>query len=317
MAVTAAEPQPITTVNAIAAHDGGGNTVQDVTETSVGTRFQPVGLSRAVIPAAILGLIALLYLFRDRIPAAEWYGLLSLPASYLTGPIGDVADAINIPLLSALLFGLIGATAPCQLTTNASALAYVARGAGERGAVARNALGYLLGKLLVYTIVGVIVILLGRQLAVSSIPVIVLARKVLGPLMILLGLYLLGLVPLRFSVGQGVAGWLQARAGSGAGGAFLLGTAFSFAFCPTLFLLFFGLTIPLALNSPVGVVYPAVFALGTTLPLLGLAGLLTVGVGATRGYLSGARRVDAWLRPAAGVVLVVAGLNDIFTYWFL
>ncbi|HBY97076.1 MAG: sulfite exporter TauE/SafE family protein [Ardenticatenaceae bacterium] len=291
--------------------------MQHVTNASAGPRFQPARRLRVAIPATLLALIGLIYLLREQIPTAEWYAFLSLPASYLTGPIGDFADAINIPLLSVLLFGLIGATAPCQLTTNASALAYVARSAGHRQAVAGRALAYVLGKVLVYTVAGVVVILAGQELAQQSIPIIVAVRKGLGPLMILLGLYLLGLLPLRFSVGHGLASWIETRAGPGAGGAFLLGVAFSLAFCPTLFLLFFGLTIPMALRSPMGVVYPAVFALGTTLPLLGLAGLLSSGVGATRGYLARARRIDAWLRPAAAVVLILAGLNDIVTYWFL
>ncbi len=183
-------------------------------------------------------------------------------------PVRALSAGLGIPLVSALLFGLLGATAPCQLTTNASALAYVAQRAADRRAVTANALAYMLGKVLVYTVVGVVMILAGRQLAQSSIPVIVVARKALGPLMILLGLHLLGLLPLRFSLGHQLADWLEARAGGGAGGAFLLGVAFSFAFCPTLFLLFFGLTIPLALASPVGVLFPGVFAVGATLPLL-------------------------------------------------
>ncbi len=248
---------------------------------------------------------------------SEWYALLGTVNGTVAEPLRALADGLGAPAISALLFGVIGATAPCQLTTGASALAYVARDAGNRRVIARRALAYLLGKALVYTLLGIAVILAGRQLAQSSIPVIVVARKVLGPLMILLGLYLLGLVPLRFSLGQGLAGWLEARTGAGAAGAFLLGVAFSFAFCPTLFLLFFGLTIPLALDSPVGVVYPGIFALGTTLPLLGLAVLLAAGVGVTRGYLRGARRIDRWLRPAAGIILVLAGLNDTVTYWFL
>lgn len=247
----------------------------------------------------------------------DWYVWLSTFNAALAGPLRELADSVDVPLFSALLFGLLGATSPCQLTTNAGALAYVARAGGPRGSVAVNAVAYLLGKALVYTLLGVAVILAGRQLAQSSIPVIVVARKVLGPLMIILGLYLLGLLPLRFSLGQGLSGWLEARAGAGFSGAFLLGTAFSFAFCPTLFLLFFGLTIPLALSSPVGVVYPGVFALGTTLPLLGLAGLLAAGVGATNAYLAGAHRLEAWLRPAAAIVLILAGLNDTIIYWFL
>src|SRR5207244_4516732 len=105
--------------------------------------------------------------------------------------------------------------------------------------------------------------------------------------------------PLRFSLGHGLADWLERRAGDGASGAFVLGTAFSLAFCPTLFLLFFGLTIPLALASPVGVLYPGLFAVGTALPLLLLAGVITAGVGAVQGIVAGAGRVDAWLRPAA------------------
>ena len=249
--------------------------------------------------------------------ASNWYAILSTLNASVAIPLGDLADGLGVPLISALLFGLIGATSPCQLTTSAGALAYVARAGGPRRSVAANALAYLLGKALVYMIVGAVVILAGRQLAQSSIPVVVVARKVLGPLMILLGLYLLGWLPLRLSLGHGLADWLEARGVSGAGGSFLLGTAFAFAFCPTLFLLFFGLTIPLALRSPVGVLYPGVFAVGTTLPLLGLAGLMTAGAGATKGYLAGARQIDAWLRPVAAVVLIVAGLNDTLVYWFL
>lgn len=156
----------------------------------------------------------------------------------------------------------------------------------------------MLGKALVYTVLGVAVILAGRELSTRLIPIVVVARKAFGPLMLLHGLHVLGLAPLRFSLGRGLTAWLAARSGGGTGGAFLLGSAFAFCFCPTHFLLFFGLTIPLALRSSVGVVYPGVFALGTALPLLGLTALLIARTGATGRYLAGARRVDTWLRPA-------------------
>lgn len=250
--------------------------------------------------------------------ASNWYALQSTLFATVAMPLQDVADAIGLPIISVVLLGLLGATAPCQLTTSASALAYIARGAGMtsgRTAVARTALAYVLGKVLVYTVVGVAVILAGRQ----WVPVggLVLVRKVLGPVMVLLGLYVLGLVPLHFSLGRGISEWVEERAGGGAGGAFVLGTAFSFAFCPTLFLLFFVYTIPLALTSPVGVAYPGLFAIGTTLPLLALAAAVTTGVGAMQRLAAGTRRASAWLRPAAAVVLVLAGLSDTLTYWFI
>jgi hypothetical protein len=135
--------------------------------------------------------------------------------------------------------------------------------------------------------------------------------------MVVLGLYLLGVVPLRLSLGQGLADRIESRAGAGAAGAFLLGAAFSFAFCPTLFLLFFVLTIPLALASPAGLLFPGVFALGTALPLLVVAGLLAAGASSTRDYVHGVRRAHHWVRPIAAAVLVLAGLNDTLTYWLL
>jgi hypothetical protein len=247
-----------------------------------------------------------------------WYTLLSGLFASVGPPLRDLADASGLPFVSALVLGLIGATAPCQLTTGAGALAYVARqaaGTGGGRAVARSAFAYVAGKVLVYTILGFAVLVVGRQ--VLPVAGIVALRKALGPAMLLLGLYLLGVRPLHFSLGQGLSEWIEDRAGGGAAGAFVLGTAFSFAFCPTLFLLFFGLTIPMALASPVGAAYPGLFAVGTSLPLLVLAAAVTSGIGTMRRAAVSAQRVASWLRLATAVVLLLAGLNDTLTYWLM
>ena len=246
----------------------------------------------------------------------QWYAFLSTLNAIVADPLREAADGVSWAPFSALAFGLIGATAPCQLSTNLAALAYVARADQNRGGAASTALAYLLGKVVVYTVIGTAVILAGRQLALGAIPLVVVARKALGPTMVALGLYFLGALPLRFAFGGAISDWIEARSGTGTRGAFLLGTAFSFAFCPTLFLLFFGLTIPLALASPVGVVFPGLFAVGTAVPLLALAGLATLGdaAGAYRRWL---QRGGRWVRPAAAVVLLVAGLHDTLVYWFL
>ena len=143
-------------------------------------------------------------------------------------------------------------------------------------------------------------------------------RKILGPLMLVLGLGLLGLVRVPVSLGTGLAGRFRGWAAErGVRGAFFLGILFSFTFCPTLFLLFFGLTVPLALQSPVGWTYPALFALGTGLPLLAFAALFGAGsdlAGRWTRRVGGIHRVAARI---AGVVFILAGLNDTLTYWFL
>ena len=57
----------------------------------------------------------------------QYYSWLSALANWLASPISNLVHTINVPLISALLFGLLGATAPCQLSTNVAALAYLSR----------------------------------------------------------------------------------------------------------------------------------------------------------------------------------------------
>jgi len=247
----------------------------------------------------------------------QWYVVLSRFSAALTVPVSDLADRLALPLLTVFLFGLVGAVAPCQLTTNLSAMAWV----GSRVAEARpcrDALAYVLGKVLVYTALGALAVVVGRELQAAAIPVAVVARQVLGPLMIVIGLGFLGILRLRGSVGRGPSAWLQAQLPHrGPTRAFLLGVAFSFTFCPTLFWLFFGLTIPLALRSAAGWAFPGLFAVGTALPLLAFTALLVIGTDLAQGFVARVKRSHRLIGRIAGAVFVLAGIHDTLTYWTL
>lgn len=245
-----------------------------------------------------------------------WYAFLSGLTQTAVFGLQGWTDRLQVPVLVAVVLGVIGATSPCQLTTNLGALAYASARAGQRSPLAL-AVAYVAGKVSVYTVVGALVIFMGLQLDRVSIPVILVARKALGPLMVIVGLTLLGAVRIK-ALGQALAARLRRRlAGQGAMGAYLLGVAFSFAFCPTLFWLFFGLTIPLALRSAGGWAFPGAFAVGSSLPLLAVAGVLASGLATVESLAGGVRRLDRPLRLAAGVILVVAGLHDTLIYWLL
>jgi cytochrome c biogenesis protein CcdA len=212
---------------------------------------------------------------------------------------------------------VIGATSPCQLSTNLSALAY-ASAQPVRGRPFLLGIAYVAGKVSVYTIVGGLVILAGLRLEAVSIPVVQVTRKALGPLMLVIGLGMLGLIPLKTTVGQRLAVRLRERfARQGLAGAYLLGVAFSFAFCPTLFWLFFGLTLPLALRSSGGWMFPGLFAVGSSLPLLVVLGIVAASFDALEVVTGRVRRIDRPLRAAAGAILIVAGVHDTLVYWWL
>jgi cytochrome c biogenesis protein CcdA len=196
-------------------------------------------------------------------------------------------------------------------------MAYVSRRASE-GQVWSEVLAYTIGKVLVYTLTGGAVIFVGLKLQQAAIPVVVVTRKVVGPLMILIGLGLLGLIRLRGSFGASLARWLQSRLPQrGIIGAFSLGVVFSFTFCPTLFWLFFGLMIPRALITTGGWTLPALFALGTVLPLLVFSGLLASGSDLSSKLTERLRRYQRRISQISGAIFILAGINDTLTYWFI
>jgi hypothetical protein len=77
-------------------------------------------------------------------------------------------------------------------------------------------------------------------------------------------------------------------------GSFYLGVAFSFAFCPTLFLLFFGFLVSLSASSQGGLFFPGIFAFGATPPLHILAVSAVVGSGGLGNLAQRLRRLDSW-----------------------
>jgi cytochrome c-type biogenesis protein len=246
----------------------------------------------------------------------EWYVILSQLSGALAGPLGELATRAQLPVASPLVFGLVGAVAPCQLTTNLSAMAYLGR-EGTREAAAREAGAFLLGKALVYTALGGLALAAGAGLQQAAIPVAVATRRALGPVLLLIGIAMVGGFRLRGGFGTRLALRLGAfLPRSGSRRAFAMGGMFALAFCPTLFWLFFGLTLPLGLQTPLGFVFPALFAVGTSAPVLVVGGLLAVGAPATAAEAR-LRRASTILTRLAGVVFLIAGVNDTLTYWAL
>ena len=91
-------------------------------------------------------------------------------------------------------------------------------------------------------------------------------------------------------------------------GGFPLGAIFALAFCPVSATLFFMVLIPLALKSTSGVVLPAMFALGTGLPVLIFGTLLSAGVAGVATWLNAITRVEKIVRIAMAIVFIGVGI---------
>ncbi|HUC91782.1 MAG TPA: sulfite exporter TauE/SafE family protein [Paenibacillus sp.] len=243
------------------------------------------------------------------------YSILSQISTFLSAPFMGGTES-NTALLAALFLGIVGSVAPCQISANIAAITYFGnRQVQSRLSGAETAM-YILGKVALFSIFGLLFWFFGQQISRDFIPVFASARKLLGPLLVFIGLFLLGWIRLPFHFGTRMSGRLQgiaARAG-GKGGAFLMGVSFSIGFCPTMFILFFGSLMPLALQTSYGVVLPSVFALGTAVPFLLFAGL-AVGFGLDRLLIKRAKNWGGWVQKLAGVFFLLLGISDTITYW--
>jgi len=223
--------------------------------------------------------------------------------------LGSILSGPNIPVLTALLLGLITAIAPCPLATNIAAVAYITRNVTDRKYAVITGSLYTLGRMFSYSVLGILIIVVGLEIPWLSGVIQDVGEKVLGPLLIVVGLLMLFIDRLSFgrggntlaSLGSKVAGW-------GMIGGFLLGVIFALAFCPYSAVLFFGALIPVALKSTGGVALPAVFAIGTGLPVLIFGTLLSLGVAGVANWLNALTRAERIIRIIVSVIFIGVGI---------
>ena len=67
-------------------------------------------------------------------------------------------DNSTAPALTAFLLGLLTAISPCPLATNIAAIGYIGKDIEKRRRIFRNGVLYTLGRVVSYTILGVILI---------------------------------------------------------------------------------------------------------------------------------------------------------------
>jgi cytochrome c biogenesis protein CcdA len=219
-------------------------------------------------------------------------------------------DNSSTPLLTAFLLGLLTALSPCPLATNIAAIGFIGKDAGNRRRIFRNGLLYTLGRILGYTLLGVVLIgilrtgasIFGIQHAIAS-----WGETLIGPLLLLIGLFML--FGHRLNLPQfGFSGRAEGLARRGGWGALLIGILFALAFCPTSGVFYFGMLIPMSATATAGYLLPAVFAIATALPVLAVAWLLAFSVQQVGSFYGRMQTVQKWLNRIAGLLFIAIGL---------
>lgn len=249
---------------------------------------------------------------------ADWYIQLTQFLSFISEPISNLYYSQQTPILGALLLGVLGAVAPCQISANMGAISYTTNRIAQGKKWQMEIISFIVGKTFVYFSLGLLILWIGTGLESLTIPVFQVVRKMIGPLFLITGLYFIGWIKIRSLFTERLLQYrgLTDRL-SGNKRAFSLGVLLSLAFCPTMFLLFFGLFMPLVLSTTgYGFALPFLFSIGTFVPVLLFLGL-AFGLGMDQRFLNKSKTMGQIVQVITGIVLVIIGIHDIILYWTL
>lgn len=219
-------------------------------------------------------------------------------------------DSSTTPALTAFLLGLLTAVSPCPLATNIAAIGFIGRNVESRRRIFLNGLLYTLGRIIAYTVLGIVLILILREGAsLFGIQKFIgrYGELILGPALLLIGLFMLFGSRLRLP-SFGFSGNGEGLARKGGFGALLLGMLFAMAFCPTSGVFYFGMLIPMSATSAAGYLLPVLFAVATALPVLIVAWILAFSVQRIGSFYGRMQTVQKWLNRIVGGIFVGIGI---------
>jgi cytochrome c biogenesis protein CcdA len=216
--------------------------------------------------------------------------------------------------LTAFILGLMTAISPCPLATNISAIGFISRDLDNRRRVFIKGLVYTLGRAISYTGLGVILFLGASKMQVTML-FQGWGEKLLGPLLIMIGLLMLDFIKIRFPGFSGLTEKIGEHSKRSYWGTLLLGMVFAMAFCPYSGVLYFAMLIPITITSASGLYLPVVFAIATGLPVIIFAWLLAYAVGNVGKLYNQIKTFELWFRRIVAVLFILVGIYYIAVFF--
>ena len=216
--------------------------------------------------------------------------------------------------LTAFILGIMTAISPCPLATNITAIGFISRDIEDRRRVFLKGLVYTLGRAITYTGIGVVIYFGASKMNVSLL-FQGWGERLLGPLMLLIGIFLLDFIRIPLPGVSKFTEKIGERSRKSYWGAFVLGILFAMAFCPYSGVLYFAMLIPLTIASPDGLVLPLIYAIATGLPVILFAWLLAYAVGNVGKFYDRIKVLERWFRRGVAILFIVIGIYYIIIFY--
>jgi cytochrome c-type biogenesis protein len=219
----------------------------------------------------------------------------------------NILENSTMPWLSALVLGLMTAISPCPLATNITAIGFISKDIENRHRVFLNGLLYTLGRAISYTAIALIIYFGADQFQFSGFFQRY-GEKIIGPLLIIIGLFMLDVIKMNFPGLSKITTRMESKTKWNYLDAVLLGIVFAMAFCPYSGVLYFGMLVPMTVSSASGLYLPILFALATGIPVILFAWVLAYTVSGIGRVYSRVKTFEVWFRRIIAVLFMVVGI---------
>ncbi|MDX9786056.1 MAG: aromatic aminobenezylarsenical efflux permease ArsG family transporter [Desulfobacterales bacterium] len=219
-------------------------------------------------------------------------------------------------IFSVIWLGILTSISPCPLATNIAATSYIGQQIHSRFSTVIAATAYTIGRTLCYMFISFLLVA-----GLISIPGVsnflqMHMNRILGPFLIIAGLFILDLISLRLPNVSFSMERLQQLGKSGFFGAVLMGFLFAMSFCPVSAALFFGSVIPLALKCQSRFFLPLLYGVGTAAPVIGFAFIMAYSTRMAGLFFNRMAPVEFWLRRITGGLFILIGVYFCLKYIF-
>lgn len=228
--------------------------------------------------------------------------------------LSNLYSGSTVPAWSALILGVMTSISPCPLATNITAMGFISKDLKNRNRVFYNGLIYTLGRTFSYTLLAFMLFIGADQFRISSVFQLY-GEKFLGPLLIIIGLFMLGIFKLNIGGLGKLTKSFRDKERHTYLDAFLLGLIFALAFCPYSGVLYFGLLIPMTIQSASGLYLPILFAVATGIPVVIFAWLLAFTVSGVGKLYNRIQSFETWFRKIVALLFIAIGIYYSIFVW--
>ncbi len=217
-------------------------------------------------------------------------------------------NSFFLGVFSPLGLGALTVIHPCPFSINIAAVTLLVGWKHSSKSKIIALVVFVIGEMLTFAALGILI-----SSGALNIPLLAnflqkYTLQLFGPFLIIIGMMLSGILLPNQHTMRLATRLLRKTPRSGIWGGFSLGVLIALSFCPMSAAIFFGVLIPLAVSSESTILYPVLFGVGSSFPLVVITLIISSGTTFFTRLSTAKKSTEKKVRLTAGLILILLGI---------